>query len=153
MFLSWFGNAVFKRISGIGITYQTNYLNKKSQTKISRNAPKPGERLPRFTFVINGINSDIRENVSCTAFHLIIFLKSGRADKLLRTAAKYRQVLTTRVIPFNSETKVLFLKFGIRSNGWYLVRPDLHIACRSDNTGTKDLNNYFRKILITKKNG
>ncbi|MFW5832457.1 MAG: FAD-dependent monooxygenase [Prolixibacteraceae bacterium] len=145
---SFFKNFVFKNISGIGISYTENSLTADAGTGFTQGAPKPGERLPCLQYKVDGIKKDVREQVKPTQFHLIIFPKEKETDELLRRTDPLKQIVSVQQIPYSTETESLYRKFGIQSGGWYLVRPDFHIACRSPNLSGQRLENYFNKLMI-----
>ena len=87
---------------------------------------------------------NIQDKITGTDFYLLAFAKQIIPNEIKQVAKKYSNLVSIGIIPFTPETSALFERFGIRKFGFYLVRPDMHIACRS--TETEDLENYFQKL-------
>lgn len=140
-----FGQFLFKKISEIGISYHHHAsIRKVSKGHFPTNAPKPGDRLPFMNFSIDGKQFNIQENLPPTGFHLFLFAPHGLID--YKIAEKYKDVLTVQAIPFEPGTAKLYKRFGIRKEGCYLIRPDMHIAFRSKqhiSDVDKFLDSYF----------
>ncbi len=145
-----FKNHIFRNISGIAIRYKRSFLTSVKDSGFNSSAPKPGQRLPYFPYKINGEEKNIREEVNPEKFHLLVFPKDKNPGELLKQTKQWKEILSAEVIPFLAETEYLYKKFGIRSGGWYLVRPDFHIACRMSGISGKKLDNYFQKLTIGK---
>ena len=147
------GDYIFKKISGVGLSYKLNLLNVDASKNIYITAPKPGNRLPYCSYKENGKVVSVQQKVHSTRFLLLIFGDRTNAG-LLQTAVKdYLDVLTTLFIPFGPETSELYVLFGINSEGWYLIRPDMYIACRSDGPGAEELKDYLHTLFVMKRYG
>jgi 2-polyprenyl-6-methoxyphenol hydroxylase-like FAD-dependent oxidoreductase len=143
-------NFIFKKVSGTGGNYRKSLLTG-TETGLNPSTPKPGERLP---FVVYGnVDGDlnIQEQVSGTAFQLFVFSKVGEVDGLAQLVKSYSENITVQFIPFHPGTKNLYRQFGIKSSGWYLVRPDGYIACCSHGTDPAELKKYVKRVLILKE--
>ncbi len=133
--------SIFKRISGTGISYPENFLNFDGSENILATAPRPGERIPYFKYVdTDGNEVSIDDKLSSDRFHLLIFEGNNSNKKELQKAVKeFRNTVSTHIISLNQGSGDLYVKFGIKSQGWYLIRPDLYITCRSDESGAEHL--------------
>lgn len=126
-----FGQFLFKRISEIGISYHKHLSTKRfSNGQFPRKAPKPGDRLPFIAYKLNGVDTSTHENLRPTSFHLLILTKLTDIKEYEGLTEKLKP-LSIEIVSYNEETVTLFKRFGIRKQGCYLVRPDMHIAYRS----------------------
>jgi 2-polyprenyl-6-methoxyphenol hydroxylase-like FAD-dependent oxidoreductase len=139
---------VFKKISGTGISYRTNLLNVDFPGEKNRPGPNSGERLPYIRFWDKKEEVHIQNLVDPAAFLLLVFPGHGDAKELLKLAGKYKTVLKVQVIRLSDETKDFYIRLGIKSTGWILVRPDQYIACRSDEVSPEILAIYLKGIFI-----
>ncbi len=143
-----FRQLFFKSISQIGIHYRSSKLSfKMSKGDFLKGSPRPGERLPYITYDENGKQVNIQEKVK-NSFHLFILSKNTSPDELIKIAEKYKESLSVEPIPYSSETKDLYEYLGIKNSGCYLIRPDLYIAYRSNNTDTENFEKYLQQYLI-----
>lgn len=142
----FWGNRVFRSISGTGTAYGKNILCSDQYRSAGRKAPGPGERLPHFEYQTNGEKKNIRDRVHYTGFHLLVF-RDRNADGTANMVNKYGGLITFEVIPPVSGTEDLYRAFGMDSGGWYLIRPDFYIAARSDERGYKNLEKYLQRIF------
>lgn len=142
--------ANFKMMSQIGIEYRQSILSQDaSWGNFSKQAPQPGDRWPCVYFQDKGQKANIQDYLKGTQFHWFIFSKKGcQLELLLSPEIKANQsLLSIDVIPYNSDTESLYKAFGIEQEGYYLVRPDMYIACRAACLDIKFLEKYFQKIL------
>ncbi len=146
----WLAGKVFKKISGVGISYPLNIVNAKSANSIYSTAPEPGQRFPFLKHYQQNKTSAFAEKLSGNRFHLLAFGDEANLHKLEKAVRKYRGTINFLPVHFSSETSGLYLQFGIKSTGWYLVRPDMYIASRSDEQGADAFNAYLRKVFIRK---
>lgn len=136
----------FKSISQIGIQYKNSPLSyKKSNWKFVQNFPRPGERWPYFEFLFNGRNTNSYEILKDACFNMIVFAEV-LPEEIKTIAERYN--LSSILIPLILETKGVYNSFGIKNNGYFLIRPDLYISLLSANLNSKHLNNYLQKFLI-----
>lgn len=143
----------YKKLSGTGIKYEPNLLNKDSSRTIYMSAPKPGERLPFIKFVHKGNIVSLHDKVETGKFLVLIFGDRVNTDLLLNAIKGYHTILSSIVLPFNQDTSNLYLRFGINTEGWYLIRPDMVVACRSDEPGAEELKAYLHTLFIINRNG
>jgi hypothetical protein len=45
-------------------------------------------------------------------------------------------------------TKIFYEALGLKNSGYYLIRPDMHIALRSADLDIRILESYLQKFLI-----
>lgn len=134
----------FLKISGIGIHYRKSPLSfPASSGNFTSQAPQPGYRVPYFAYPGNGSELNIQDQLTGTDFCLLVFTRQTIPEAIIRIAEKYANLISVVHIPFTPEKSLVFNRFGIRNFGFYLVRPDMYIACRS--TESEDLENYLRQ--------
>lgn len=146
----WIAGYVFKKISGTGIAYSLNLVNTESDNRIYSAAPKPGQRFPFVQHHKQHKALTYLEKINDHHFHLIAFGDEKNLNKLEKAIRKHSGIINFLPIPFNAETCSLYLQFGIKSAGWFLIRPDLYIASRSDEYGAQALKAYLQKFFILK---
>ncbi|NVO11835.1 MAG: FAD-dependent monooxygenase [Bacteroidales bacterium] len=135
---------LFSGISEIGVHYRKNALSNKSSIGIFPfRSPKPGDRLPYILF--DGIN--LQDKVKEAKFHLIIFAEDSSAGIYKVLAEKYKDILSTEIIPLNAGTANLYKSLGIKKDGCYLVRPDMYIAYRSNKLRIDHFERFFNQYL------
>ena len=143
----------FRLISQIGIRYRRSSLSRAaSHGSFPSNAPRPGDRLPFVVFQEGNTTTNIQAKVGTTAFHLLLF--SGTcADTDSKTQAihaaihQYDGMVQAETIPLTVATSDLYETFGIQREGYYLVRPDMYVACRSSQIDAGFLRKYLLRIL------
>lgn len=134
----------FRRISQIGVQYRkSSFSHQTSQGKFPRLTPKPGERIPYYTYNENGSAINIQDKVTGKTFHLFIFSKITSPDSIIRVVEKYSHLISMETIPFTFETSNLYKQFGIENYGCYLIRPDQYIAYRSCKPDAGHFENYL----------
>jgi 2-polyprenyl-6-methoxyphenol hydroxylase-like FAD-dependent oxidoreductase len=142
----------FKRISEIGISYRQSSLSQNASFgRFPHYAPKPGDRLPFIKFKdANGNEINIQEKMRGKFFCLFIF--SDEAPKeIISAIVSFKDLFSIETIPMTAQTKILYKEFGIKNYGYYLVRPDSYIACRSQSLEVERFKNYLRQIKNTLK--
>jgi hypothetical protein len=119
-----------------------------------RGAPKPGDRLPCIQFEMNGVKLNIQDRIRGIGFHLLMFANQNINNEIERMIEKYNDLIFIEFIPLNSETANLYKKLGIQKSGCYLIRPDMHIACRSNMPELADheklVDRYLSRFIQTK---
>lgn len=143
--------ANFRMMSQIGIEYRHSILSKDaSWGNFPKQAPQPGDRWPCVYFQDKGKKANIQDYLKEAQFHWLIFSKKGgKPETLLSPAIKAHQsLLSIDVIPYNSDTEPVYKALGIEQEGYYLVRPDMYIACRSASLDVKPLEKYLQRILV-----
>lgn len=145
---NWIRQYFFKSISEIGIHYRKSVLSHHASKAISLfQTPRPGDRLPYVLFNDNGSEVNIQEKVKGTGFHLFIFTRDLPDKGIIDVAEKYNNILSFEIIFFSPKNNLLFKRFGIKKNGCYLIRPDLHIAFHANNSQAKELDNYLQHFF------
>ena len=139
---------IFKQVSGTGIVYPDNVLNRMMPEKENFPGPHAGERLPVFSYHGRNKTAWLPDLVDGKTFLLIIMPGHGNARDLERLAGKYKQQLSVEVIRLSEDTKELYMAMGIKSQGWFLVRPDQYIAYRSDEVRPEPLQLYLQEIFV-----
>ncbi len=147
------GDFIFRTVSEIGINYRHGSLTQNASLGVfSKDAPLPGDRLPYVLFTDeNEKMRNIQEYILSGKMHLFFFSGIEEAkSELLEVAKKYDYIDVT-TIPLVINTKELYEKFGIKTSGFYLVRPDMYISYRSLNDDPihfeKYLNTFFIKAV------
>ena len=135
----------FISISKIGINYRRSNLSYLTKNAVYKGKPQSGDRLPYVEFQYKGKLTNDFKILNSLSFSLLIFAK-GCSSEMKLLAERYH--LAIKIISFSSNTEKLYEKLGIMNNGYMLIRPDLHIALRSDSMQTDHLKNYLAKIYI-----
>ncbi len=142
--------AVFSVISQIGIKYPNSSLSQEASWGIFLpNAPEPGNRVPFVIFEENGQKKNIQDYLEGTTCHWFIFSKKPYDKKALITPkiANNQDILQIHHIPYHSGTDELYKAFGITDAGYYLVRPDMYIACRAASLDVTPLEKYGARFI------
>jgi len=135
----------FKSISQIEINYRDSLLSFiNSEETFLNDAPRPGDRLPYVDFSYKGEKTNNYKFLDPVCFNLVV-LASDVPDQIREIAVKYNLAIV--LIPKLPETEKLFAKLGITKSGFYLIRPDMHIALRSSAMDTRFLNSYLQKFI------
>lgn len=143
---SVFRRAFFKSISQIGIHYRDSTLNYlTSEGTFLRNAPRPGDRLPYFGFFYEGRDTTDFKIMVAANYTLFVFV-SVLPVEIMEVTKKFN--LPVRVIPGLPENKQFYNRMGIKNTGYYLIRPDMHIAIRAATLNTGLLNSYLQQLLL-----
>jgi len=143
----------FRLISQIGIQYRESSLSRgASYGSFPAGAPRPGDRLPFVVFQDGNTATNIQEKVKSPAFHLLAFSgdhkeRDRKTHAIQAVIDQYQGLIEIESIPLTSGTANLYQRFGIQSEGFYLVRPDMYIACRSSEIGEECLKDYLLRIL------
>lgn len=140
-----FRQMFFKSISQIMINYRNSSLSEKaSMGKFSMRAPRPGDRFPSVEFLNKGRMTNIFEKLDNDNYSLLV-LANAQPYEFKNLAARYH--LTIETIPLLPETNGVYKILGIRKTGYYLVRPDMHIALRSATLDSSQLAAYLERFL------
>jgi 2-polyprenyl-6-methoxyphenol hydroxylase-like FAD-dependent oxidoreductase len=139
---------IFKKVSGTDIRYQSNIVNLTLPGDKHRPGPNSGERMPYMSYRDNSRDVQVQDLIDPTSFLILVLPGHGDAKELLKLAGKYKTALKVQIIRLSDETKDLYIRLGIKSTGWILVRPDQYIACRSDEVGPEILAMYLKGIFI-----
>ena len=131
----------FKSISQIDIQYKPAYSSHKNLEKLFLSGtPKPGDRLPYLEFIYDNKKTNSHQILNASEFTLLVF-----ADELtpgLKSISKNYK-LTTFLLRHMPETDIIYNSLGIKSTGYYLIRPDMYIGLRSTTLETDNLNRYL----------
>jgi len=142
--------ASFKVISEIGVSYRQSFLSQNaSWGSFSSKAPMPGDRFPFVLFEESGAKKNIQDDLQGDGFHCFIFSHKVGDEKALVSfcTQHYSELMTLHIILYSTETKLLFERFGLTASGYYVVRPDMVIACRSSGCAVSPLNAYLLSFL------
>lgn len=134
-----FRDSVFLTISQTGISYNNNFL--------PGYKPADGKRLPYIPFEENGKEMNTHEIIHLKGFHLLVFLKKQNDEELVKSLQKYGNALTLRLIHYTLGTRELFKKLKIKKSGFYLIKPDMHIACKGKLKKIRPVEKYLNKYL------
>lgn len=136
---------MFLTVSQTGISYHHSALSQNASFGIfPKDSPVPGDRLPYVLFTNEkGEAKNIQEYVTSTKMELLVFAEEP--SLLNQMTEKYKEIIQVTVLKHNEE---LFKRFGITSDGFYLVRPDMYIAYRSNGFDKSHFENYLQQFLL-----
>ncbi len=139
-----FRYSFFRSISQIAINYRSSILSyPESRFKLFHASPKPGDRLP-FLIQPDGENrAPIFEKLDPTSLNLIV-LADSLPGELKQISEQFK--LGILLIPNTPETRSVYKQLGIKKAGYYLIRPDAHIALKSQNLDILQLKRYLNQI-------
>lgn len=139
----------FRRVSEIGVDYRKSILSGKAVLgKTPRRAPVPGDRLPYFVYFDQyGQETNTHAQVKSNSFLLFVFA-SEAPEELMSALKPFEDVVEVKTIPFTPSAKNLYRRLLFSQEGCLLVRPDMHIAYRSDKIDPPHLANYLSRFLI-----
>lgn len=127
------------------VNYRNSRLSEKASTgKFSLGVPRSGDRFPSVEFLNNGRMTNIFEKLDTTNFSLLV-MANAQPYEFKNLAIRYH--LTIETIPLLPENKDVYKILGIRKTGYYLVRPDMHIALRSATLDSSHLAGYLERFL------
>jgi 2-polyprenyl-6-methoxyphenol hydroxylase-like FAD-dependent oxidoreductase len=140
----------FRLISQIGIDYRDSSLSQNASLgSFPRKAPRPGDRLPFVTFHENNKLVSIQDKVKAPAFHLLLFTKNNSGEPfkaILDLVDEYNDVIQIETISSPPGRNDFYKAFGVQNGGYYLVRPDMYIAYRSNSLNQEHLKQYLKRI-------
>jgi hypothetical protein len=147
----------FRTISEIGIHYRKSDLSKQyPQSKFPKKAPKPGDRIPYIEDNGNASNFTINTVLPGVKFHLLLFSREKKSseleDILKQVQNDYPDLIEINEILLSIQTQSIYKKFGIKENGYYLVRPDGYIAYRCNSLNFYNFFVYLRQYFTKKVN-
>jgi hypothetical protein len=126
----------FRLISQISIHYQNSSLSRSASFgSFPRKAPRPGDRLPFLMFQDRDKLVNIQALVNSPALHLLLFPGTQSKEKINDVRGLFDEnddLIQIETIPLTPGTKDLYRDLGVENGGYYLVRPDMYIACRSN---------------------
>ncbi len=146
--LKSFQKFAFKTASEIGINYRKSSLSQNASLgKFPKHAPQPGDRLPFFQFKDEAENEvNIQEKLRNKFFCLLVF-SNKTPEEIIMVIEPFKDFFSFEVIPLTKQTEILYIRFGIRKNGYYLIRPDMYIAYRSDKYYSEHFVKYISRFL------
>jgi hypothetical protein len=140
----------FKSISQIGVHYRGSSLPiTESEQYIQHGAPLSGDRLPYVEFSYKGERTTNYKIMNPLSFNLLVFANSLPSD--IKKIAKHYNLSVT-LIPKLNESENLYHTLWINHSGYYLIRPDMHIAMHSANMDTNHLKRYLNLFMIENQN-
>jgi hypothetical protein len=144
----------FQLISQIGIHYRNSSLCRDASLgSFPRKAPHPGDRLPFVSFHEDNKLINIQDKVRSPAFHFLLFSRNNGGEKIraiLDLVEQYSDAIRIEVISSPTTRNDLYETLGVQNGGYYLVRPDMYIAYRS-NMFNKDHLKAFLKTIHLKR--
>jgi 2-polyprenyl-6-methoxyphenol hydroxylase-like FAD-dependent oxidoreductase len=144
----------FRLISQIGIHYRNSSISRNaSYGSFPRRAPRPGDRLPFITFHEANSLINIQDKVKAPALHLLVFPGNESDEKVnsVRTIFnEYGDVIHIEPIRLTQATKDLYGVLGVKNGGYYLVRPDMYIAYRSNGFSEEHAKNFLMTSIHLK---
>jgi hypothetical protein len=141
-------NIAFKTASEIGINYREKSLSIEASTgKFPKHVPQPGDRLPYFEYTDEAGNKlNIQDKLKGKFFCFLIFHDRVEAE-IQAAVTTFKEFISIEIIPFTEQTKGLYERFGINKVGYYLIRPDMYIAFRSNEHDAARLMDYLSRVL------
>lgn len=143
---------VFPMVSQIGITYREQvqyYLT--SQGRFNPDVPRPGDRLPYIPFLSSaGKKQNLQVSVDGVKTNIFVFSRQIHSSfaQQIKTHVKDYPFMAVQHVLFTARTKKLYDAYGIEKEGFYIVRPDMYIAYRSNGYNKKHLQRYLDKSFI-----
>jgi 2-polyprenyl-6-methoxyphenol hydroxylase-like FAD-dependent oxidoreductase len=133
----------FRSISGIGAVYRGSAL---SQSGGVSGRPRAGERMPFGVYTENHKSQEITDTIGITQMQLLLLKKKQDTISFRRVTDPFKNQLFVKEIEYKETTKLLFDRLRVRRTMFYLVRPDLYIACKG--TDAVILEKYLYRVLI-----
>jgi 2-polyprenyl-6-methoxyphenol hydroxylase-like FAD-dependent oxidoreductase len=140
---------IFLNVSGVGTSYRKSSFSAYFRSSFLDNAPLPGDRLPCIQYFTGAQIFNFQEKVSYTSFNLLIFGVRDLPDKFRAVTEKYKEFLKVEIIPADPGTEDVYRQMVKGHHACYLVRPDMHIAWRSDSFDVRSLDRYLQRRLIS----
>lgn len=141
-------NFIFRTVSQIGISYHASSLSHNASFgRFNKGTPVPGDRLPYILYKNNGKEKTIQELVKITHIQLLLFTGKDEGLESIEEIAKEYNCIEITKIPLNGESKMLYKRFGILDKGYYLIRPDMYIGCRSQGLNEHHFQSYLACFL------
>lgn len=141
----------FDAISQIGISYRSSPLSSAgSHGRFPRRAPRPGDRLPYVAHEEAGQRSNIQDLVTGERCCLLVFVGAPGTPvptALTELVTSHQAVLEVQCISRTPGNAEVYAAFGIEATGYYVVRPDLHIGCRSNGLAVEPLRAHLGRWL------
>ncbi len=135
---------LFSWISGIGIRYKLSLNSDLSKDKFPAHAPKPGERLPYLNLEPGNKILSTHELLIPLTYTLIVF---GNPEFFQKIIEEYSDIISVKHIPDETANQQIFKAFGVKTEAYYLVRPDMYITWRGRGFKDEVLRYYLQKTL------
>jgi len=136
----------FKAISQIGIHYRKSILSQKgTKDTFLPKAPKPGERVPYVAFFQHGESTNSHKMI--TGRHFTVFVFANELPEEMKLLCE-KYGISVVLLKKHPDTQNMYHTFGIHDCGYYLIRPDLYIALRSDTLNPVQFCNYLLRNLL-----
>jgi len=138
----------FESISQININYPDSILtDRQARVGFQKIFPKPGDRIPFIEFTLKDRMTNSYEILAPDAFTIIILAPEPIVE-IEKIATKHEILFL--IISKTPETMKLYCGLNIAETGYYLIRPDHHIALISFSLDSFRLNNYLKLFLYEK---
>lgn len=146
------GRFAFKKLSQIGISYNHSLLTEHASIgRIFKKTPQPGDRFPFIQFKDQSNQQvNIQREISGASFHLFLFSvnkEDTRFEAIYNMTKSYLPTVDVSRMQLTRETTKLYSELGMNKGGFFLVRPDMHIAYRGSQVNIAHLDRYLRKIF------
>ena len=148
--VTYFAQKIFSIISQIGIKYPDSTLSKNvSYGNFCKNTPAPGDRFPFVFYQENSQQKNIQNLLQGVGFHCVIFSKKNDDTKksLLTYLQQKENFIQVHEIAYHAGTESLYRMFDMHESGYYLIRPDMYIACRVSTLKVEPLKTYLSVFL------
>jgi 2-polyprenyl-6-methoxyphenol hydroxylase-like FAD-dependent oxidoreductase len=139
----------FRLISQIGIDYRHSPLSRNASLgSFPRKAPRPGDRLPFVMFHESNKLVSTHDKVRGPSFHLLVFSASEESMKAIDVLMdQYADVVQIESMSsLGEEANNLAKTLGVQNGGYYLVRPDMYIAYRSNRFDEEHLRSFLKRM-------
>jgi hypothetical protein len=133
----------FRSISGIGAIYRGSALSQSGEVS---GRPRAGERMPFGVYTENHKSQEITDTIGITQMQLFLLKKKQDTGSFRMVTDPFKNQLFVKEIEYKETTKLLFDRLRVRRTMFYLVRPDLYIACKG--TDAVILEKYLYRVLI-----
>jgi 2-polyprenyl-6-methoxyphenol hydroxylase-like FAD-dependent oxidoreductase len=143
--ISFIKKTAFLNISEIALNYRNSKLSQQDKYSFSNISLKSGDRVP-----YNFLRKDFTSGIS---FHLLLFSKNNLLEDVLGEFQNVCQsyddnFIKINEVAFNNDTENIYKQFGIKSDGFYLIRPDSYIAYRSKTLDAEKLKRYLQTYYL-----
>jgi hypothetical protein len=98
---------------------------------------------------------NIQAEVKAPALHLLFFPGSQNEEKtnrIRRVVDEQDDVIKVETIPLTAGTKFLYRSLGVENGGYYLVRPDMYVAYRSNRFNAEHVKRFLDRFFLASKN-
>ncbi|SFC83707.1 2-polyprenyl-6-methoxyphenol hydroxylase [Parapedobacter composti] len=135
----------FLRLSQLNIKYPDSGMNGSgARRSFSADAPSPGDRFPFFPLSDRQTSLDLLKN---TGFNLLMFNVDSSdteldAIKSWKNRTELDWLTMIDVEPCSGYAQII-QKWNIRQNSIMLIRPDIHVAYRSQPASLRDFQSYL----------